>query len=109
MIDFFLEHIDNIEECENCGLDLRSKAAGKNVAHILPKRTFKSVAKHDKNVMYLCSTFDREDGKSGCHEMYDQNWSKAQSMPVWEVAKKRFLEFEDEIKETSKILFYFND
>lgn len=109
MIEFFEEQVENIECCENCGFDLRRTRSGKNVAHILPKRIFKSVATEPKNVMFLCSTFDRDDGKTGCHELYDSSWSRAKTMPVWELAKKRFGEFRDQIKESSKILWYFDD
>lgn len=109
MIEFFEEHVENIEYCENCGLDLRRKRSGKNVAHILPKSKFKSVAKHDKNVMYLCTTFDRSDGKTGCHESYDSSWTKARQMDVFRIAKERLGEFRDQVKEASKILWYFDE
>lgn len=109
MIEFFEEQVENIECCENCGLDLRRSRSGKNVAHILPKRIFKSVATEPKNIMFLCTTFDRNDGRTGCHELYDGSWSRAKTMPVWELAKKRFGEFRDQIKESSKILWYFDD
>lgn len=109
LIDFFLEHIENIESCENCGFDLSRSRSGKNVAHILPKAKFRSVATHDKNVMYLCSTFDRNDGKTGCHEHYDSSWTKAREMPVFRTAIERLREFRDEVKESSKILWYFDD
>lgn len=109
MIEFFEEHVENIDYCENCGWDLRRSRSGKNVAHILPKRIFKSVAKNDSNILYLCSTFDRADGKTGCHERFDSNWSNARGMAVWPLAVKRFREFRDEVKETSKILFYFDE
>jgi hypothetical protein len=107
MIEFFIEQIENIEYCENCGFDLRRKRAGKNVAHILPKSIFKSVATEPKNIMYLCSTFDREDGKTGCHETFDSSWSKAATMPIWDIAKRRVEEFKEQVKEKHKILFNF--
>jgi hypothetical protein len=109
LIDFFVEHIENIECCENFGFDLSRTRSGKNVAHILPKAKFKSVATHDKNVLYLCSTFDRSDGKTGCHERYDSSWTNAREMAVFQLAIKRLGEFRDQVKETSKILFYFDD
>ena len=109
MIEFFEEQVENVEYCENCGFDLRRKRAGKNIAHILPKRIFKSVAAEPRNILYLCSTFDREDGATGCHEQFDSSWDKAQKMPVWKLALQRFGEFRDQVKETSKILFYFDE
>lgn len=109
LIEFFEEHVENIECCENCGYDLSRTRSGKNVAHILPKAKFKSVATHDKNVMYLCSTFDRQDGQTGCHEFYDSSWTKARQMEVWHIAKSRLGEFRDQVKEASKILWYFDE
>lgn len=107
MIEFFIEHVEYITECENCGYNLQRTRSGKNVAHILPKRIFKSVATNDENIIYLCSTFDRSDGKTGCHEMFDSSWEKAKSMPVWEIAKERVARIKEQVKEKHKILFNF--
>lgn len=107
MIEFFKEHIDYIEYCENCGLDLSRTKSGKNVAHILPKSKFKSVAKNDRNIMYLCTTFDRNDGQTGCHEQFDSSWERARTMPIWERAVERVKEIQEQVKEKHKILFNF--
>jgi hypothetical protein len=92
--------------CENCGIHI-NQASGKNVAHILPKRIFKSVALEPRNVMFLCTNFDRNDGKTGCHEKFDSSWSTAQKMEVWEIAKNRVAEIRELVSEQSKILWYF--
>lgn len=109
MKEFFEEQIEGIEFCENCGYDLRRSRSGKNVAHILPKRIFKSVASNPKNIMFLCSTFDRNDGQTGCHEHFDSSWSKAKSMDIWPKAVERVAEIRSEVKEASKILWYFDE
>src|SRR6187549_334801 len=103
LTEFFIEQMDNANFCENCGLHIYNPS-GKNVEHILPKRIFKSVATNDRNVLYLCSTFDRSDGKTGCHEQYDSSWSKARTLPVFKLATERLGEFRDQVKEKSKIL-----
>lgn len=107
MIEFFIEHVEYITECENCGLDLSRSRSGKNVAHILPKSKFRSVATNDNNIMYLCTTFDRSDGQTGCHEMFDGSWERAKTMPVWELAKERVERIKEQVKEKHKILFNF--
>lgn len=94
--------------CENCGLTIHD-VNKKNCAHIIPKSIFKSVALNIDNGLLLCTTFDRNDGKTGCHETYDNSWEKARQMNVWPLAKKRFKLFSHSIKEMHKILFNFED
>lgn len=91
--------------CENCGARLRGVIA--EVAHILPKQLFKSVATNDNNVLYLGSSFT---SNCNCHDLYDSSWSKAKSMPVWEIAVERFKRMEEDIEENSfMILKHFWD
>ncbi len=102
---YFEYHINKNKKptCENCGLPLYGMNK-KNCAHILPKSIFKSVAANLDNEMDLCSTFDRQDGQTGCHELYDSSWVTASRMPVFELAKERFNKFKDQITEKHKIL-----
>ncbi len=104
---FFDEHLPKIKVCENCGRPIHSPGH-KNVAHILPKETFKSIMCEPHNYMYLCTDLDINEGK-GCHEQYDHTWSSAIVMNIWSTALKRFKEFEDKIKEKSIILLHFKN
>lgn len=83
--------------CENCGKmivipkDVTPKAA---IAHILPKKLFKSVSKNDFNWVALCMP---------CHSDFDnRGHDKASSMPVAKIAKQRFELFKDCISEDEK-------
>lgn len=106
MIDFYMKHIAKIKKCENCGTSILHPGT-KNVAHILPKSKFKSIATDDNNIMYLCTRLDRFDNNLGCHETFDKSWSSAKSMDIWNTAVQRVKRIRDKITETSKILFYF--
>lgn len=112
MRDFLFEMAEEFayagSACHNCGMYLDT-VNGNNIAHILPKRIFKSVAYEPRNVMLLCTNFDRKDGKTGCHEQFDSSWSKAKTMPVWEMAKRQVGEIRDMVTEPSKILYYFDE
>ncbi len=70
--DFFQKHIQNIKDnrlcCEECGARLSGNTS--EVAHILPKQTFKSVSINDDNVIYLCGMYS----ENQCHHKFD-NWS----------------------------------
>lgn len=94
--------------CENCGYPLQDMNK-KNCAHIVPKSIFRSVATNLDNEMDLCTTFDREDGKTGCHEQYDASWEVAVEMPVFEIARSRFEKFRHLIEEQHKILDNFEE
>lgn len=78
--------------CENCGSEINKFNTTwwhGSQAHILPKNKFKSIRCHPHNhmvlSMYNCS----------CHGQYDSSWENASKMPVFELAKKRFLLFKD--------------
>ena len=66
---FFQKHIQNIKDnnlcCEECGMRLRGDSS--EIAHVLPKSTFKSIATNDSNVLYLCGLYS----ENNCHYMYD--------------------------------------
>lgn len=67
--EFFQKHIQNIRDnnlcCEECGARLKGDVS--EIAHILPKSTFKSIATNDKNVIYLCGMWSEKQ----CHTNYD--------------------------------------
>jgi hypothetical protein len=72
--------------CENCGERLiifAPWAAKAYIAHILPKRLFKSVIIHPDNRLFLCLI---------CHENFDR-WpaEKVITMPVFPLAVERFM------------------
>lgn len=93
-------HIDkmwlqNPGHCENCGATLSTATdwlRRSAVAHIIPKRTFDSVARHPKNRWFACTQ---------CHTDYDnKGWGFAQEMKVWPLVLERFELFKNEIKDT---------
>lgn len=102
---FFQFHVSQVTHCENCGMEISSPGA-KNVAHILPKSSFKSVMTEPQNVMYLCSDLDLQEGK-GCHDLYDSSWEVAKTMKIWSTAVERFNNFKDKVKEKSIVLLNF--
>lgn len=67
--EFFNKHINIIKEnklsCKECGDRLIGDVS--EIAHILPKQTFKSIATDDDNVIYLCSW----KSKNNCHTLFD--------------------------------------
>ncbi len=107
LIEFFKNHIEQISVCENCGFRIDNPDA-KNVAHIVPKSTYKEVMCEVNNALYLCSSLDRTD-KRGCHEEYDKSWESAMKMPIWTTAKERFKKFSHLITKKSFTLLNFND
>jgi hypothetical protein len=108
--DFFDKAIKEMQQnpfCENCGGRINiNYLPHHNVAHILPKQRFKSVATHDSNKMFLCAG---KDGLKSCHEQFDSGYSTMMEMPVFEIAKKRFEIFKDEITEKGKLFHIFTD
>lgn len=69
--EFFNKHISIIrsrrERCRECGEQLRGSHS--EVAHILPKTTYKSVQCDDDNVVYLCGAWS----KNQCHTKFDNS------------------------------------
>lgn len=63
--------------CEECGEDVYTSSA---VAHLLPKKTFKSVRAHPSNKKCLGDS-------CGCHNKYDKNWASAVKMKIWPEAE----------------------
>jgi hypothetical protein len=55
-------------------------------AHLLPKKTVKSVALDPRNIKCLPSY------GCGCHSKYDKSWASAQKMRIWPDVEKIILE-----------------
>ncbi len=101
--DFFDDMIKILAKnpiCENCGSNISYYfMPHSNIAHILPKQKYKSVATNKNNVLFLCA------GKSGsesnnCHHKFDSDISGRSGMPVWNKSVKRFILFKDEVTES---------
>lgn len=101
--DYWTEH--SLWVCENCGDLISPEDVRSCQAHILPKRPdygFPSVAGELDNHMTLGV-------RCGCHYAYDSSWEKASKMPVFQLAKERFLKFVHKVakKEFYRIPKYF--
>lgn len=101
--EFFEKHRRTRKRCENCGKQLIGHVC--EIAHILPKTVFRSVATNDDAIMHLCCGLFGEDG---CHEVYDSTWENAKKMFVWQTALERYQKFKHLITEKNrKILNHF--
>lgn len=90
LFEFFSRMIANCKwVCENCGqkcytTDKKFQLAAQ--AHLLPKKTFPSVATIDECVVcmpaYGC----------GCHSAYDASWMRAKKLKSWPKFEKIILE-----------------
>lgn len=94
---FFHRHSGKRAYCAECGRPLYNTNPTE-IAHILPKGIFKSVATNDNNFLYLCFTH---------HSQFDMSWKKAMGMKCWPKAIEKFKLFEHEVQENHKILNYF--
>lgn len=97
--DFFNRHLDRKKSfvCEECGR-MNFSPTRVNIAHILPKQIFKSVATNDDNFLWLCLL---------CHARYDSSFSKAITMKCWNKSLTQYEKFKDKVTETHKFLKYF--
>lgn len=92
------------KRCMSCSRKLRGDVS--EIAHILPKSIFKSIATNPLSVLFLCS--NKIYGSDGCHDKYDRSWEDAKSMPIWVVVIERYNLLKEEIKEYNwKILNHF--
>lgn len=66
-----------------------------SIAHVLPKKLFKSVATHPDNYLILKMY-------GGTHDRYDSSWAKAQKMKVWPEAVRRFVKIYPSIADSEK-------
>lgn len=62
--EFYDKHINIIRSTKSVCLECGKRLKGRydEVAHVLPKSKFKSIAKRDDNIIYLCRD---------CHGKYD--------------------------------------
>lgn len=91
--EFFQKHIKIVKDtkacCAECGTKLKGHVS--EIAHILPKGTFKSVATNDDNVIYLCGMYSANQ----CHTNFDTfTVEKFQKMLVFTKAAEIFKELE---------------
>lgn len=86
--------------CENCGCKLTNIFFVNNVAHILSKRTYKSVENDPDIFVTLCS--GKDVNGSCCHEKFDGALSDRESMPVFKVALKQYTLIRDKVLENGK-------
>lgn len=96
--EFFQKHIKVIKDtkacCEECGAKLRGHVS--EIAHILPKSTYKSIATNDKNVLYLCGMYSNNQ----CHTNFDTFTNeKFQEMLVFPKVLEVFEELENLVEE----------
>jgi uncharacterized protein with PIN domain len=97
--DYYLDHFKNIYTpncCENCDKEIY-KLNSSNIAHILPKSKFPSVALEYYNYLLLCGN---------CHSTFDSSFKKASTMKCFEKAKFRYDLFKNDVEEDHKILNY---
>ena len=82
--EFFQKHIEiaKTKYCANCGEKLRGDVS--EVAHRLPKSTFKSIMCDDDNVVYLGGRFS----SCGCHSLYDGTNEQLQSLNIFLAEKE---------------------
>lgn len=95
--EFFIRHIEKIKTekicCTNCGDRLRADVS--EVAHRLPKSTFKSIQCLDDNVTYLCSY----KSSNNCHSKYDGTNEQLQSLNVFAEEKLKVEKLLEKITE----------
>lgn len=96
--EFFQKHMQIIKEkkltCAECGGRLNGGVD--EIAHVLPKSYFKSIATNDKNVMYLCGRFSNNQ----CHTNFDnQALEKVKKMNIYPKVMRIFAELESIITE----------
>lgn len=89
----FFESLTIPERCEECNQVLLAfNNFGRRCvsAHILNKASFKSVAKHPDNILYLGASIL---GACSCHNFYDSCIENRKSMRVYKVALARLESF----------------
>jgi hypothetical protein len=92
--DFYKKHVDIIKNnkvcCYECGIKLLGDVS--EVAHVLNKSNFKSIATNDENIIYLCGW-----KQNNCHDKFDSG--KEREMKVYQIAKDKFNILKELIKE----------
>lgn len=87
---FAARRLERPKICEEPGcstrlLQLPGWQVKATIAHIVPKRHFKSVQTHPLNRLFLC--------KTPHHDDYDSSWDRATKMAIWPMAVERFQVF----------------
>lgn len=95
--EFFIRHVNKIKteklHCANCEEKLKGDVS--EVAHRLPKSTFKSVQCDDDNVVYLGGRFS----SCGCHALYDGTNEQLQSLNIFSAEKEVVKELLEKVTE----------
>ena len=100
--EFFKKHIEIARGkcCEECGERLRGDVS--EIAHRLPKSTFKSIQCLDNNVVYLCSY----KSSNNCHSKYDGTNEQLQSLNIFLAEKEIIKELLEKVTETVNYKLY---
>lgn len=97
LTEFFIRHVEKIRKeklcCANCGDKLKGDVS--EVAHRLPKSTFKSIQCDDDNVVYLCGMYSN----NMCHALYDGTNEQLQSLNVFAEEKLKVEELLEKVTE----------
>ena len=95
--EFFIRHVNKIKteklHCANCEEQLKGDVS--EVAHRLPKSTFKSIQCDDDNVVYLGGRFS----SCGCHALYDGTNEQLQSLNIFSAEKEIVKELLEKVTE----------
>ena len=95
--EFFIRHVNKIKteklHCANCKEKLKGDVS--EVAHRLPKSTFKSIQCDDDNVVYLGGRFS----SCGCHSLYDGTNEQLQSLNIFSAEKEVVKELLEKVTE----------
>lgn len=100
--EFFQKHIEIAKGkcCANCGEKLRGEVS--EIAHRLPKSTFKSIMCDDDNVVYLGGRFS----SCGCHSLYDGTNEQLQSLSIFCAEKEIIKELLEKVTEKINYKLY---
>jgi hypothetical protein len=100
--EFFQRHIEIAKgkRCANCGEKLRGEVS--EIAHRLPKSTFKSIMCDDDNVVYLGGRFS----SCGCHSLYDGTNEQLQSLSIFLAEKEIIKGLLEKVTETVNYKLY---
>lgn len=98
---FFQDAIEKLKlnpVCQNCGGKINANyEPAWGVCHLLSKGKYKSVATHPDNYVFLCSS--KDPNTNYCHEDFDGNIKDRPNMPVYPIAKEKYLKFRDQVLE----------
>lgn len=102
---FFMKHMKIIKDgklcCAECGGRLQGHVS--EVAHILPKSGFPSIALADDNVIYLCGMYS----DTQCHTKFDNCSTEAfRKMEVFKIVSEVFPELEGKLTENISYKIY---